>query len=168
MARQRRGPDRKSLSSLTRSPSRLGGVREWPSTAGSVRKAVKLERLGVLKMVNPERLRIATLKYLRVRNGEQLGLNAGNWAIRLATEQGLGYVGPEEVEAEIKCLCAEGIVQLSKWDDRLGGLYQYHSTDGAIIERQFFGFGCFDVRITDGGRWYLNVPTRSIGFQPQE
>ena len=67
-----------------------------------------------IRTVNPERLRIATLKYLRVRNGEQLGLNAGNWAVRLATKQGLGYVGPEEVEAEMKCLCAEGFMQLSK------------------------------------------------------
>ena len=118
-------------------------------------------------MVDAQKLRIEILKYLRSRNGEQKGLNGGNWATRLAAESALGFIGIEEVQSELKCMCAEGIVELTKWDTRLGGWYRYQPNDGPAIESLFFGWGTFDVQITSEGRWFLNVPRGPIGFQPR-
>lgn len=66
----------------------------------------------------------------------------------------------------MKRLCADGIVRLVKHDDELGGTYEYRFNDGLVIVGRFFGYGSFDVLITDHGRKFLNVPGRKIGFQP--
>lgn len=115
-------------------------------------------------MIDTGKLDTAILKRLRVMNGEQRGLSTINWSTVLREE--LGYVDPAEVESAMKRLCADGIVRLVKHDDELGGTYEYRLNDGLVIEKRFFGYGSFDVLITDHGRRFLNVPGGKIGFQP--
>jgi hypothetical protein len=97
-------------------------------------------------------------------NGEQKGQNTGNWSVLLQQELGT-FVGPAEVQSAMKRLCADGIIRLKKYDEKLDGMYEYRWDDTPAIETQFFGFCSFDVLITDQGRRFLNVPVGRIGFQ---
>jgi hypothetical protein len=115
-------------------------------------------------MIDTEKLRTAILKRLRMINGEQKGLNTNNWDVLLRPE--LGVVDLAEIQSAMKRLCADGIVRLIKYDKELGGEYEYHPDDSPAIEGPFFGFGSFDVLISDQGRRFLNVPGGRIGFQP--
>jgi hypothetical protein len=114
-------------------------------------------------MIDTEKLDTAILKRLRIMNGEQKGHSTNNWSVLLQPE--LGLVDPAEIQSAMKRLCADGIARLKKWDEKLGGAYEYRPDDSPAIENQFFGFGAFDVLITDQGRRFLNVPGGRIGFQ---
>lgn len=114
-------------------------------------------------MIDTEKLETAILKRLRIMNGEQKSHSTNNWAVLLQPE--LGVVDPAEIQSAMKRLCADGIVRLKKYDEKLGGTFEYHLDVSPAIEGRFFGFGCFDVLITDQGRRFLNVSSGRIGFQ---
>ncbi len=114
-------------------------------------------------MIDTERLDTAILKRLRLMNGEQKSHSTNNWSVLLQPD--LGVVDPAEIQSAMKRLCADGIVRLRKYDEKLGGVYEYPPDDSSAIETQFFGWGSFDVLITDQGRRFLNVPVGRIGFQ---
>lgn len=114
-------------------------------------------------MIDTGKLDTAILKRLRMMNGEQKGQNTSNWSVLLIDELGT-FVDPVEVKSAMKRLCADGTVRLKKYDEKLDGVYEYRWDDSPAIENQFFGFGSFDVWISDQGRRFLNVPVGRIGF----
>ncbi len=115
-------------------------------------------------MTDTHKLETAILKQLTKMNGKREGLSSINWATLLQPE--LGWVDPAEVESAMKRFSCDGIVLLTKYDEKLGGRHEYRLDDGPAVEKQFFGFGSFDVVITDQGRRFLNPPRGPIGFQP--
>jgi hypothetical protein len=114
-------------------------------------------------MIDTEKLDTAIMKRLSIMNGDQKGLNTNNWDVLLRPE--LGVVDLAEIQSAMKRLCADGIVRLRKYDEKLGGDYEYRPDGSPAIENQFFGFGSFDVLITDQGRRFLSVRGGQIGFK---
>jgi hypothetical protein len=103
------------------------------------------------------------LKHLRGVNGAQ-DASIGQW-LNVLQERSGEWADYAEVESAMKRLRADGIVRLMKYHPELNRLYEYHGNEGDAFDRWFFGFASFEVRITDQGRRYWNVPRGKIGFQ---
>ena len=70
-----------------------------------------------------------------------------------------------EIESAVKRLRADGVVRLAKYDRHLGGWYEYRGSEPVAVDSRFFGHSSFEIRITDQGRRFWDVPRTPIGFQ---